>query len=194
MIATLKSIQQILRSVQDQNRDAGWRIPWIPWQTPGKPEYVYNTPLTITVQLVGIALFLGGPGFILLSPSRSMGWLAFSVLGWALILLARVYAAWHKQRAWICIAAHCLDREVRQCRNPYRPDASEIWEVRLLCEFSVAGKTFRATPEQSNITAFRSKEAAEKYLAKFIGSDGSCRLWVHSGNPLQASFPDRRRI
>lgn len=194
MIPTLKSIQQILRNVQDQNRDAGWRIPWIPWQTPGRPETVYNTPLTISVQLVGIALFLGGPGFLFLSQSRSMGWLVFSVLGWALILFARVYAAWHKQRDWIYIEALCLDREIRLCRNACRPSASGVWEFRLLCEFSIAGKTFRVTPEQSRITAFRSKEEAEKHLEKFIMPNGSCRLWVRPGNPLQASFPERRSI
>lgn len=194
MISTLKSIQEILRSVQDKNRDAGWRIPWIPWQAPGQPETVYNTPLTTAVQLVGIALFPGGLVLLFLSQSRSMGWLAFSVLGWVLILLARVYAAWHKQRDWICIQAHCLDREIRLCRNAYRSGASENWEIRLLCEFSLDGRTFRVTPEQSQISAFRSKEQAEKHLAKFILPNGVCRLWVRPGNPLQASFPERKRI
>ena len=194
MRQTLSSIHHILRRMQDENRNAGWRIQWIPSQPLGRPEYVYNTPLTTSVQLLGMALFFVGSTCLIVSKSRTVAWLVLSVMGFGLILLARLYAAWHKHRDWICIPAHCLDREVRLRRNTYRSGASQIWEIRLLCEFSISGKTYRATPQTSHTLAFRSKEEAEKHLEKFILPDGRCKLWVRPQNPLEASFPERRRV
>jgi len=192
MKSIMKTIKT-LRSVQDRNRDEGWRIKWIPWQEPGQLEYVYNTPLTTVAGIAGVVLFLGALGYLLLQ-GGSLWVLGVAMFGWVLLILGRLYAAWHKQRGWIRVQARCVDRELREFRNIYDVTALKNWQFRLLCEFEFKGKTARVTPEPSRLLAFRSEEEAQKYLAENMTANGDCALWINSRNLRQASFPDRKKM
>jgi hypothetical protein len=203
-------IQQRLREIQDRARNAGWRIQWIPWQEPGKPEYVYNTPLTTALGLGGAGLFLlvfGSPllgarltdhipeAIIEMIPieSEQIRWVYFGIgLGGLLVaFISRFYAAYRKQAKWKPITAKVIDREVQET---FDADGGGSYEFRLLCRFRYMGMNYEVTPENARLVAFTSEKRANAWLAKHIGADGTCRLWIDPRNPLHAIFHKKQKI
>lgn len=199
------AFQKTLRDLQDRVRNAGWRIQWIPWQGPGKPEYVYNTPLTLVTGFGGAALFLGAAGHVFFPVFRSGGApdpspeeiyliILLALSGLAIILLGRFYAAFKRHADWQRVTARCVDREIQK-RTGYRGgDRGTSWEYRLLCTFEFNGRAWQVTPEPSHMVAFNSQAKIERYLEERIQPDGTCKLWVDPSNPLHTMFHTRRNI
>ena len=197
-------IELNVRDLQDRARNSGWRISWIPWQEEGKPEYVYNTPLTLVTGFGGVLIFIGAIVHILFMPKipvENTGGipremlipLIVAVSGLFIGVLGRVYAARHKQSRWKSLRARCVDREIQKCLAGGE-DASYVWEYRLVCAFNFHGKEYQVTPEKSHVFAFNSKEKLEKYLGERIAADGTCRLYIDPQNPLHAVFDKKQHV
>jgi hypothetical protein len=188
------NIKKNLRDLQDQVRDSGWRIKWIPWQEPGSVEYIYNTPLTLFTGFGGAALFLGSIVYLLISKHVQGPVLAIGLAGLVMIFLGRLYASFNKQAWWTCLTARCIDREIQQRHYLSEGNIKIIWEYRLLCVFNYNGIEYRVTPEASHIAGFQSQDLAQKYLNERIRPDGTCKLWVDPRNPLHAVFDKKQWI
>jgi hypothetical protein len=186
------NIQKKLRHIQDNYRNAGWRIQWIPWWEPEKPEVIRpKNPLP----LIGVALFLGAifwgqrPIFgISLSVYQTI---AVLIAGLAIIMLGVIISAFQNQFGWIRINAFCIDREIREySREP--GDLTSTWGYRLLCVFNYEGQEYKVTPEASHLTGFNSERQVQKYLNERIGHDGYCQLWIDPDNPLHTIFHKKK--
>lgn len=182
-------IRKSLSSLQQNIRNAGWRIQWIPWQDEGKCEVVYNTPLTLCTGLGGASLFVTMI-WLVVSHRVPKPWIGLGVLGLFVALGGRFYAAWRQQRDWLRIEAICTDREI--VRAP--TDNGYAWEYRLLCQFSYQGQTYCVTPESSRAVSFTSERAAQGYLGQRIAPDGDCVLWIDPHNPLHAVFHQKKKV
>ena len=187
-------IENKLRNFQDQIRDAGWRIKWIPWQEQGRPEYVYNTPFTLITGLGGAALFIGALIWLMVLKSAQPLALAAAAVGLLMIIFGRIYAAFNKQSDWICIDAACIEREIKQCEFYSEGNMNYVWEYRVLCEFTFNGRKYRVTPEASHIMSFVTESGAQDYLNERIQPDGKCRLWIDPRNPVHGVFDKKQRI
>jgi len=199
------ALQKTLRDLQDRARNTGWRIHWIPWQAPGKPEYVYNTPLTLVTGFGGAALFLGAASHVFFPIFRSSGnsdpspeeiylIVFLAVCGLAIILLGRFYAAFKRHFDWQRVTARCVDREIQERSGYQGGDRVAGWEYRLLCTFDFNGRSYEVTPEPSYLVAFNSQSKLEQYLEERIQPNGTCKLWIDPSNPLHAMFHTRRNI
>lgn len=184
--------QKRLRNMQDRLRNAGWRIQWIPWWEPDKPEIItQNNPLS----LIGIIVFIGvffwnSYAFfgVTLTPSQMI---AIAVSGLGLIFFGAILSAFQAQFGWKRIDAQCIDREIRE----YEKDPGDItssWGYRLICTFRFDGNEVKVTPEPSTLSSFHSKQQVEDYLNGKINQDGYCQLWVNPKNPLQTMFHKKR--
>ena len=187
-------IENRLRDYQDKIRDEGWRIKWIPWQESGRPEYVYNTPLTKFTGLGGAALFVGAVTLMVVSKTAGWPMLAAAIAGLAIIISGRFYAAFKKQYKWVCINAICIDREIMKSASVSEGNTKYVWEYRVICKFTLNGKEYKVTPEASHMMSFNSADAAMEYLNKRIKPDCKCRLWIDPANPLHAVFDKKQRI
>jgi hypothetical protein len=198
-------IQQTLRNLQDRARNAGWRIQWIPWQEPGRPEYVYNTPLTLITGLGGAALFVGSIILIPLAMYREdivtleseeelILLIGTGLAGLAIAIAGRIHAAFRKQADWEQVTAKCIDREIKEYLGGHNGRSEVTWEYRLLCAFMLDGREYTVTPEPSHMMSFTSEESVRKYLDERIDPDGACQLWIDRRNPLHAVFHKKQRI
>ena len=181
-----------LRNMQDRLRNAGWRIQWIPWWEPDKPEFVnQKNPLS----LIGIVIFIGvffwnNYSFfgVTLTVSQEI---AIALSGLGITFLGTILSAFQLQSGWKRIDAKCIDREIRE----YEKDPGDItssWGYRLVCMFSFDGNEYKVTPEPSTFGTFSSKQKVEKYLNGKISQSGYCQLWVNPKNPLQTVFHMKR--
>ena len=180
--------QKRLRTIQDRLRNAGWRIQWIPWWEPDKPEIIKpKNPLAF----IGIVIFLGAifrfPWSYFDAPLSVKQQIALIVSGLVIIMLGIVSSAFQIQYGWKRINAQCIDREIREYEKE-PGDITSQWGYRLLCVFSFEGKEYKVTPRPSDLTGFTSKRQVEKYLNKKINQNGYCQLWVNQKNPLQTVF------
>ncbi|MDY0362391.1 MAG: hypothetical protein RBR08_13140 [Desulforegulaceae bacterium] len=195
-----------LRNLQDTLRNKGFRIQWIPWQEKGKPEYVYNSPLTHIFNIVGLALFFMGivsaagifeiwQNEYLSGINPSLPGIFISVSGIFFLLSGRIVAAVQKQKGWVKIEAQCIDWEVAQYSHLSRNGRRvKNWTYRLLCTFYFNGRKYTVTPENSKIIAFNTKKQAENYLESRISTDNKCFLYIDPQNPLHAVFDRKQRI
>lgn len=183
----------MLRDSQEQIRDRGWRIKWIPWQESGQAEYIHNTPLTLVTGFGGAALFFGSVYWLVFKHAQ---WqvLAIGLAGLVMIFLGRIYASINKQAGWIKLAARCIDCEVQERHYPSKGNIKILWEYRLICVFSHKGSEYRVTPEASRIAGFQSQDLVQKYLNERIQTDSTCKLWVDPRNPLHAVFDKKQWI
>lgn len=188
------NIDNKLRDFQDQARNSGWRIKWIPWQEPGRTEYIDNTPLTLLTGVGGASLFLGSVVYLLLFKHVQGLVLAIGLAGLFMIFLGRLYAAFNKQGEWIQLPARCIDREIQERHYPSRGNVKIVWEYRLLCVFNHNATEYKVTPEASHIAGFQSYDLAQKYLNERIRPDGTCKLWIDPRNPLHAVFDKKQWI
>ena len=195
-------IERSIRRLQDKARNTGWRIQWIPWQETGRPEYVYNTPLTLVTGFGGAAVFLLSIGAILLGKYRPeispvhteadvVKTIIVGVAGLVIIILGRIYASFHKQAGWKPVTAQVLDQEIQECVDA---DERGSYEFRLLCRFRYRGKNYDVTPETSRMMSFTSERRAHKYLDERISAGNTCRLWIDPRNPLHAVFHKKQKI
>ena len=83
------------------------------------------------------------------------------------------------------LEAKCLDREIRQVCSPHG-HGGKTWAFRLLCEFELAGQTYRVTPDYW--TTFSSETSVASFLDQAVSPKGCCRLYVNPANPLQAEL------
>ena len=190
-------IEEKLRKFQDNQRDVGWRIKWIPWQEPGKPEYVYNTSLTTALAFCGMAMFIVSLLRIMKTQNPSRELIVIAVIGFIILLLSRFLAARLKQKDWVDVKAVCIDREIQgglANLGKKRSDIIHVFGFRLLCSFEYIGKKYTVTPEFSEVTSFNSADDTNQYLNERIGSDGSCILWIDPKNPLHAVFHKKQII
>ncbi len=198
-------LQKKLRDIQDRVRNAGWRIKSIPWQESGRPEYVYNTPLTLVTGFGGAALFIGAAGHVFFpifrsgknpepAPEELYVTIGVAISGLAIILLGRLWAAISKQAGWQKVTACCIDREIQKRYSYSGGKRSTSWEYRLLCTFHFNYRSYEVTPEASHTVAFMSERKVEEYLEERIRPDGTCRLWIDLKNPLHAVFHKKQKI
>lgn len=178
-------VQQKLRDVQDNLRNAGWRIQWIPWQEPGKPEVIKpNNPLP----LLGIVMFIGG---IALAVGNETVWLGIGVAitGLTIAMSGSILSATNQYSKWVKITdAKVIDREVGEALGDSDSPSSTVWVYRLLAEFTYDGQAYRVTPESSHFIAFNTEHAVNEYLDQCITVDRYCTLWVDPNNPRHAIF------
>lgn len=186
-------VEKKIRNLQDSMRNSGWRIQWIPWQDSGKPEYVFNTRLTLFLIIVGIGMFFGGIFLSKFNPS----WFGIGVIVFGLFILfgSRVVAAYQKQKGWIKVEATCIDREVAAGRD-YSGDGNGtvFWEYRLICVFNFNGKQYRVTPESSKIIGFNTENEVNEYLDSKISFENKCFLYIDPNNPLHAVLDRKQKV
>ena len=187
------TLQNTLREIQDQARDRGWRIQWIPWQPDGKVEVVYNTPLTLATGLGGAGLFLYSI-FRVVSHKAPPSFILVGVAGLVLAMLGRFYAAWRQQHGYVEVEAVCEDIEVQKFSGGGRRHQANSWQVRLLCLFTLDNKSYRVTPTVPILSGFLSEAAALEYLRGRMDNQGRCRLHVDPSNPLHAVFDKKARV
>ena len=193
-------IEKKLRKLQDNLRNSGWRIQWIPWQDSGKPEYVFNTRLTYFLIVLGLGMFFGGIFLIakISSDSKFISIAAFNpvwigvgvtIFGMTILIGSRVVAAYQKQKGWIKIEATCIDREVVAGKD-YSGDnnGTVFWDYRLLCVFYFNGRQYKVTPESSEIVGFGTENSVNEYLDSRISSENKCFLYIDPRNPRHAIF------
>ena len=188
------SIKQKLRDYQDQIRDRGWRIKWIPWQEPGQAEYIHNTPLTLLTGFGGAALFFVSVVYLIVFKHAQWPILAVGLAGLVMIFLGRIYASINKQAGWLYLTARCIDRDIQERHYPSKGNVKIIWEFRLICEFTHNGTKYRVTPEASHTAGFQSQDLVQKYLNARMQPDSTCKLWVNPQNPLHTVFDKKQRI
>jgi hypothetical protein len=186
------NLENKLRDLQDNIRNAGWRIQHIPWQPEGKLEvYKPGNLLTWFLILSGFVCFFGGA--ILFSPSGFPVWIGIAVmiLGLVLLITSRFSAGRHQYDDFVSVEAICLDREVQEFEDPDSVGSlikNTFWEPRILCEYRYKGKRYRVTPIVVITVAFHTDEGVTKFLDERINGEGKCRLWINPMNPLHTVF------
>jgi hypothetical protein len=184
--------QNRLRIIQDRLRNSGWRIQWIPWWEPGKPEIIKpKNPLV----LIGIVIFLGTifgiPWSFFGVTLSAKQIIALMVSGLVIIMIGFILSAFQIQLGWKRINAQCIDREISEyLKEP--GDITSLWGYRMICIFRFEGMEYKVTPEPSHLVNFNSKQQVEKYLNERIDQNGNCQLWINPKNPLQTVFHKKR--
>lgn len=179
--------QSKLRQLQDQMRNQGWRIAWIPHDDGTRAEwYPTNWPA-----LAGALGFLGGLGLVFLQVTQAMpSWgvvvgLAVAAGSLVLMFLSIWWQGWRRHRGWVEVTARCVDSEHRQVRTPVQH--GQAWDARLVCEFDFNGQSYRATPAVHYRT-FSTEAGLLRYLLSRVSEDGTCRLHVNPANPLECEL------
>ena len=184
-------LENRIRRFQDRVRNQGWRIENIPWQPDGKPEYYYNSKVSLVMVLLGLAGFFGG--IILLSQAKLNVYqgIGVSAAGLLTLLLSRFVAGYQRYRHFLPVTATCIDREVREFEDPDSYNSLNkitYWFPRVLCEYAHDGRTYRVTPVIAVVSAFRTEQAATRFLDERIDENRRCKLWINPENPLQTAF------
>lgn len=181
-------LQRKLRNLQDKLRNEGWRIEYIPWQEDGKPEYVFNSPTTYIMIIIGLACFFGG---IVLMGNQTVSipvGIGIIIAGLLVLLASRFAAGYIMYRGFIQVQATCIDREVREIEDPESKSSLTritYWYPRILCEYDYEGQTYRVTPVIAKTIASNNEESVNGFLDARIGPDKRCTLWINPKNPLQ---------
>jgi hypothetical protein len=190
-------LQGKLRKLQDNLRNAGWRIQHIPWQEEGKPEYYFNSPFTYVMILIGLAGFFGG--IVLMAKplvSIPVG-IGIAVAGLLMLFASRFAAGYIQYKGFIKVEATCIDQEVKEFEDPDSLNSMNritYWHPRILCEYSYKGRTYHVTPVIAKAVAFGNEESANRFLDERIGPDKRCTLWINPKNPLQTAFHKKPRM
>ena len=185
-------IERKLRILQDNLRNAGWRIQHIPWQPEGKLEY-YNPPDAVAwlLIIVGFAAFFGGiplmTGNIVSTPVG----IGIMVGGIVLLAASRFAAGYRLYRHYVRVDAKCLDRDVQEFQDPDSAGSlikNTYWTPRILCEYRYQGRTHTVTPIIVKKVAFSTERDVHKFLDDRIDRDQNCTLWINPEVPLQTFF------
>jgi hypothetical protein len=171
-------MKSMWRTFQDDMRNRGWRIAWIPHDD-GTKLIWYPTNWWA---LAGAAGFLGGLGLMTVAVVPG---LATSIGSLALMLFAIWRPARRRRRNWVQTTANCVDLERRPVLG--RDLNEHGWEARMTCEFEFHGQSYRATPVV-HYRGFRNESRLLEYLASHIANDGRCRLYINPANPLECEL------
>ena len=171
-----------LRVLQDHLANEGWRIQLIPFDDPSRPMMIKTNPFALIGALVFVVCLVLG----IVTKNKNYAYAALG--GFAFALLAMLFAARGKRRAWKKIAAQCVDREIREAHTPMSNNdpGGPVWVFRLLCKFSYAGMVYTVTPEFWR--SFATEHGIKEFLNKEIRSDGGCFLYVNPQNPLETEL------
>jgi hypothetical protein len=188
-------IERRLRRLQDNLRNAGWRIQHIPWQPEGRLEYyIPPSPAAWLLILAGFAAFFGGiplisNGFV----STPVG-IGIMVGGIVLLMTSRFATGLALYRHYVRVDAKCLDRDIQEFEDPDNAGSlikNTYWAPRILCEYRYQGQTYTVTPIIVKTTAFRSERDVRQFLDERIDRDQKCTLWINPAVPLQTFFHKR---
>lgn len=107
------AFQKRLRNMQDRLRNAGWRIQWIPWWEPDKPEVINQKN---PISLIGIVIFIGvffWSDYLFFGVKLTPGQIiAIAVSGLGIMMSGTILSAFQLQFGWKRIDAQCIDREI----------------------------------------------------------------------------------
>lgn len=153
--------------------------------------------LVLPLSALGIFSFLAGLG-LAFSPEQKYARYMLPLLGGGFLLLCGSIAlnavtAKAKRGAWLIVPARCMERKLRRVHTATDEPVSWRWE--LVCEMSLAGKTYRVAPSVgwSDVfqrdAVFGTEEKAQLYLAEKISPEGECKLRVNPSNPLESELP-----
>ncbi|MDQ7825076.1 MAG: hypothetical protein RDV48_19905 [Candidatus Eremiobacteraeota bacterium] len=155
-----------------------WRIEHIPSESESR---VQANPLAALGALVFVGCIIMAL-VIKAADAVRLVWLLSGMAGFGLSLLAGWYKARQERRSWIRLKARCIDREWHSVRVP----KGTTWTFRILCEFTLEGRHYKATPVYW--TTFISEKALTDFLEKVIAPDGTCELYVNPKDPLQVEL------
>jgi hypothetical protein len=185
-------LEKKLRKLQDNLRNAGWRIQHIPWQPEGKLEYYSpGSLLSWMLILVGFAGFFGGIPLLSKNIVSTPVGIGIMICGLLLLFSSRFSTGYRLYRKYVRVNAKCLDREVLEYEDPDSYGSLRkitYWAPRILCEFSHNGKQYTVTPIIVKTVAFGTEESVNKFLDDRIDSNQNCTLWINPDNPLQTIF------
>ena len=185
-------IEQKLRKLQDNLRNAGWRIQHIPWQPEGKLEYYNpNNLYTWLLILVCFAGFFGGIPLIseniVFVPVGS----GIMIGGILCLTLSRYTTGYCLYRHYVRVDAKCIDREVKEFIDPESAGSlikNTFWAAIIKCEYSYQGKKYTVTPIIVKIVAFNTEQGINQFLDNRIAGNQNCTLWINPEAPLQTFF------
>jgi hypothetical protein len=185
-------IERRLRRLQDNLRNAGWRIQHISWQPEGKLEF-YNppSPFTWLLILVGFAAFFGGIPLMADNLVSTPVGIGIMLAGIVLLIASRYTAGYRLYRHYVRVDAKCLDRDVQEFEDPDNAGSlikNTFWAPRLLCEYRYRGQTYTVTPIIVKTVAFRTESAVHRFLDARIDRNQKCTLWINPEVPLQTFF------
>ena len=185
-------LEKKLRTIQDNLRNAGWRIQHIPWQPKGKLEwYGPDNFLSWLLILAGFAGFFGGIPLLSNNMVSTPAGIAIMISGLALLFLSRFSTGYFLYRSYVRVDARCLDREIQEFED-FESSGSLIkktfWAPRLLCEYTYKGQNYTVTPIIVKMTAFNKKGDVERFLEQRIDLQHHCTLWINPKVPLQTFF------
>jgi len=182
-------IEKKLRHLQDNLRNAGWRIQHIPWQPEGKLEvYGPSSALQWLLILAGFGGFLGGIPLISNRVVSTPVGIGIMLGGLLLLFLSRFATGYRLYRHYVRVEAKCIDREVLEYEDPDSAGSltkNTFWAPRILCEYRYNGQTYRVTPIIVKTVAFNTESRVHKFLDDRIDPDGNCTLWINPETPLQ---------
>ena len=174
-----------VREFQDRIRDQGWRIKWIPHEASNQTLAVKGNPVTA----LGALGFVAGIALVLSTENRQ--WTALIVGGLIVMFGSLLYSARKKRADWVKLPARCIDREMGKGIGR---GGKPVWSFRILCEFEYDGREYRVTPTHwlnvsyQTFAEDKGRSVVERELARVVGVDGMCWLYINPENPLQAEI------
>ncbi len=183
-------MQKHLRSMQDNIRNSGWRIQFIPWMEQGKVEVMPTSPFGCLVIMAGLLGFLGGIYLITQNILDVAPGIAVSIGGLGLLFLSRYVTGYFAYRNFVLVDGRCVDWEVIKFKDdePGSLRKEYYYAVRIMCEYERDGQVVRVTPILPGSTWFKSEEKAKAYLTDRMNDQGECMLWVNPKNSLHTVF------
>jgi hypothetical protein len=181
------NIQSKLREIQDEASNRNWRINFISHAEENKPIVNgIDTPAG-AISLIGIFLFLGGFGYIMVKRGSVPDFttpLSLCVVGFLMAFSGSMLNKKIKKKEWIAVESTCIDHETKLGRTAQN---AHIWALRALCEFEINGEKIQCTPE---ITW--SERKGEGWKRQFIRKDDqgitTCTLLINPSNPREVQF------
>lgn len=181
------NIQSKLREVQDWSSNRNWRINFISHAEENKPMVNGIDNPAGFISLLGIFLFIGGFGYIMIKRGSVPDFtapLSACVVGFLMAALGSILHSKIKKKDWVIVEATCIDYETKLGRTAQN---AHLWALRALCEFEIDGKEIRCTPE---ITWPEKK--GEDWKRTFIRDENksiaTCSLRINPSNPRQVEF------
>jgi len=174
--------KSLLRQYQDLAEAKGWRIAMIPYDDPTKAmKHDTNWP-----SLLFMVIFMASTILFVVADTLSRDIALMGIGGGLLGMFISVFIKMRlKYKHWVKVPAQCLDRELQVGRG----SKGYAWSWRWLCEYQLAGSTYRVTPTywlSWGPGNDRAKRRAISFGKKISDDTGNMELWINPENPLQA--------